>query len=95
MGTIIGLLIPILPDYVQKQDIGRANKYLTVIGTISNTVASAGLFQLVTLIDRQEFIYYGVGLLTFTCGLLSICGLKDVIKEKDPNQKRSAKQLLK
>ena len=43
-GTTIGMNVPLLPDYVQKDNIGRAQGILHIMVSLSWILATTGLF---------------------------------------------------
>lgn len=51
-GTIIGLNLPLLPDYVQTEYMGRANAYIEVIICVAIIVSTTGILQIVKLVPE-------------------------------------------
>lgn len=44
LGTVIGMNVPLLPDYVQKESMGLANGYIEVVICSAFIFASTGLY---------------------------------------------------
>lgn len=82
MGTVIGLNLPLLPDYVQKGSLGLANAYNEVVITIAFILASTGLYDINDYISDQKYVYFGFGGSIIVIALFLIYGIKD-IKWKD------------
>lgn len=82
MGTVIGLNLPLLPDYVQKGSLGLANAYNEVVITIAFILASTGLYDINDYISDQKYVYFGFGGSIIVISLFLIYGIKD-IKWKD------------
>ena len=83
MGTVIGLNLPLLPDYVHKGSLGLANAYNEVVISISFILASTGLYAINDYISDQKYVYFGFGGSIIAISLFLIYGIKDIHWKED------------
>ena len=87
LGMVIGMNVPLLPDYVHKNSLGLANGYLELVTTAAYIFSSTGLLQIGRKVDSagQKWIYYGLAAFIGLVALFLIFGIKDVIATKEAN----------
>ena len=86
MGTVIGMNVPLLPDYVKKESLGLANGYNEVVISLAFIFASSGFYSINDYVSDQKYVYFGMGTFILTTTLFLIYGIKDV-KSKNSTAK--------
>lgn len=72
--------IPLLPDYVDKFSVGKANSIVNVVITAALMISTSGMYQLIMILPDQKYIYYGIGALIIIIALLASFAVRDVVK---------------
>ena len=79
LGQVIIGNVPLMPDYVEYNSLGKASSYSEIVKNLAAIFASSGLYQLVKAVPDLSYIYYGLGAFSFFLALFMIYGIKDVI----------------
>lgn len=85
MGTVVGMNIPLLPDYVEQEHIGKANAIIQIVISSAFIFSTSGLLQIGKAVSDQGLIYYSLAGVIALSALLFIFTIKDVkgeVKEK-------------
>lgn len=84
-STVISLNVPLLPDYVQPESVGKASSYIEVVICFAYIFSSSGLMSFVNLIDEmyEGRIYFGLGILFCCVAVFTLYGVKDVVHEEE------------
>lgn len=72
--------IPLLPDYVDKFSVGKANSIVNLVITAALMISTSGMYQLIMILPDQKYIYYGIGVLIIIIALLASFAVRDVVK---------------
>lgn len=83
VGTVVGLNIPLLADYVDKDSIGQAQSLIQVIITLSSIFSMSGLFAIHNVVTDQKYIYFGVAVLFLAIALFNCFAIKEVVRSSD------------
>lgn len=78
MGTVIGMNVPLLPDYVRKESLGLANGYNEVVVSFAFIFASTGFYSINDYVSDQKYVYFGMGAFVIAISIFLIYGIKDV-----------------
>ena len=78
LGTIVGLNVPLLPDYVRKDNIGRAQGILQVNISVAFIFSSSGLIELAKLAKNEGEIYFGTAGAMLLAAVFFAFGIKDI-----------------
>ena len=91
-GTLTGLNAPLLPDYVEKESLGRAVGQVEVVINMAFIFASTGMLQIADHLSDEKYIYFATGGTIILIAFWLIFGLKDVID--DPKEQVKVHQNL-
>ena len=83
IGCCIAVNIPLLPDYIHKDSIGRASAYLNIMMLSSSIFVVVGIFQIAAHIDDPKYIYFGASIFNFSISAFLSFAIKNVIKDKN------------
>ena len=91
LGTIVGLNVPLLPDYVRKDKIGYTQGILQVKISAAFIFSSSGLIELAKLAKNEGQIYFGTAGTMLALAVFLTFGIKDV-KQPERTQSLLSKQ---
>ena len=80
-GSLTGLNAPLLPDYVQKESLGKAVGQVEVVINLAFIFASTGMLQIASHLSDEKYIYFALGGTIIIIAFWLIFGLKDVIND--------------
>ena len=80
-GTLTGLNAPLMPDYVEKESLGRAVGQVEVVINMAFIFASTGMLQIADHLSDEKYIYFATGGTIILIAFWLIFGLKDVIDD--------------
>lgn len=79
--------MPLLPDYVVPESLGKANAYITLVMSLGLIIGSSGADFLSEFVDLI-WIYIGYGIINILASFILAYGIKDVILERKKKAKK-------
>ena len=79
VGSLPGMNVPLLPDYVMKESLGLASGYLEIVICITNIIVQSGLLQVTGQVSDPKNIYFGIAAFIFAVAIFLSFAIKDVV----------------
>ena len=83
IGSAVGLNVPLLPDYVEKEYLGRAQGITQILVSCAFIFSSTGLMQIASFVEDLGSIYYVTSAVILAVTIFLFFGIKDVVHLSD------------